>query len=59
MSSGRPAKVHPDARKIVYAMFARADAVYADPNAEPNTESDRTSHGVARTLKKLAASRRT
>jgi hypothetical protein len=27
-------QVHPDARKIVYAMFARADAVDADPNTE-------------------------
>jgi hypothetical protein len=30
---------HPDSRKIVYAMFARADAIDADP--------DRAPHGVA------------
>jgi hypothetical protein len=31
-------QVHPDSRKIVYAMFARADQIDADP--------DRTSHGI-------------
>src|SRR5437870_6307281 len=31
-------QVHPDARKIVYAMFARANPIDADP--------DRASHGV-------------
>jgi hypothetical protein len=39
-------QIHPDARKIVYAMFARSDAVDADPDDEPNTESDRTSHSI-------------
>jgi len=39
-------QVDPDSRKIVFAMFARADAVDADPDDEPNTESDRTSHSI-------------
>src|SRR5476651_2708359 len=35
-------QVHPDSRKIVYAMFARADAVDADIDVGP----DRASHGI-------------
>jgi hypothetical protein len=31
-------QIHPDSRKIVYAMFARADLIDA--------ESDRASHGI-------------
>jgi hypothetical protein len=36
-------QIHPDSRKIVYAMFARADQIDADSNADP----DRASHDIA------------
>ena len=41
-------QVHPDSRKIVYAMFARADQIDAEP--------DRASHGIATATETLPSS---